>query len=358
MLSYPGSPRDAAPRSRRGAAARPWRDAWLESAYGTGGHWRTSLPADHFRTAATSTTALAELISAELRARPEIGIVVDLGAGDGTLLNQLAGQPGRLPVTPERHPGLRLYGVDLRNRPDGLAEGISWCRDLWDVTADRWTSGEADRMLAALDAPALVIAVEWLDDLPCVVAERSGGVLREVDISWHGVELAGRPLTGESLEWAERWWPSGPRTEVGLSRDRAWSDAVAALGRHGGLALMIDYGHLSSSRPHHGSLTGYAHGRQLDPQPDASMNLTAHVAVDAVRWAGEQAGARTVRQARLAEVVAHLPAVDTADPLAVLARRSERAALASGRVWGGQYWLLQQVTATPTPVRRRAAVVD
>jgi hypothetical protein len=88
------------------------------------------------------------------------------------------------------------------------------------------------------------------------------------------------------------------------------------------------------------------------------MNLTAHVAVDAVRWAGEQAGARTVRQARLAEVVAHLPAVDTADPLAVLARRSERAALASGRVWGGQYWLLQQVTATPTPVRRRAAVVD
>jgi SAM-dependent MidA family methyltransferase len=330
----------------------------VESAYGAGGHWLTSLPAEHFRTAATSTSALAELISAELRARPEIGIVVDLGAGDGTLLNQFASQPGRLQVTPDRHPGLRLYGVDLRSRPDGLGEPISWCRDVWDVTADRWTSGEADRMLAGLDAPALVIAVEWLDDLPCVVAERASGVLREVDINRHGVERAGGPLTGDPLEWADRWWPSGPRMEIGLSRDRAWFDVVAALRRHGGLALMIDYGHRSGSRPNHGSLTGYAHGRQLNPRPDASMNLTAHVAVDAVRWAGEQAGARTVRQARLAEMVAQLPAVDPADPLAALAQRSERAALASGRVWGGQYWLLQQVTATPTTVRRRSAVVD
>jgi hypothetical protein len=131
--------------------------------------------------------------------------------------------------------------------------------------------------------------------------------------------------------------------EVGLGRDRAWADAVRRLRRCGGLALMIDYGHLRLDRPVDGSLSGYAHGRRLVPVPDKSMNLTAHVAVDAVRDAGEQAGARTVVLSRLAELVATTAPATTPDPLAALVQRSQRAALSSSRVWGQHYWLQQEV---------------
>lgn len=332
------------------AEATPWRDAWAESAYGAGGHWRVSTPSEHFRTATASTSVLARRIVAELRSRPQIRTVVELGAGEGALLAAIHSEL----------PELSVYGVDLRERPAGLAEAVTWCRDLWDVRQDRWTTLEAEMVLATLDTPTLVLTSEWLDDLPCTVAQRRHR-LDQVLVDQRGREHPGGPVVPQEIRWAQRWWPDGERVEIGLSRDRAWADAVARLRRQGGIALLLDYGHVRADRPHGGSLTGYRAGHQVPPVPDRSCNLTAHVAVDAVQAAGEQVGARTVRLARLADVVGDLPAVAETDPLAALVQRSERAALASPRVWGAQYWLLQQVTAAPAgshPVgsgRHRAA---
>jgi SAM-dependent MidA family methyltransferase len=49
-----------------------------------------------------------------------------------------------------------------------------------------------------------------------------------------------------------------------------------------GLAIAIDYGHLTGDRPPGGSLTGYRDGRQVPPVPDGSCDLTAHVAMDSL----------------------------------------------------------------------------
>jgi hypothetical protein len=93
-----------------------------------------------------------------------------------------------------------------------------------------------------------------------------------------------------------------------------------------------------------GSLAGYREGRLVPAQPSSRVNLTAAVAVDAVEAAGVAAGARTVRLAQQADVVAaSRPVSLTEDPLAGLVARSELAALRSPRVWGRQWWLLQAV---------------
>ena len=63
---------------------------------------------------------------------------------------------------------------------------------------------------------------------------------------------AGRPrLSSEQLAWAERWWPSGDRAEIGLTRDRAWVELVKMIIKRGGCALVIDYGHVAAQRPTH-----------------------------------------------------------------------------------------------------------
>jgi SAM-dependent MidA family methyltransferase len=110
------------------------------------------------------------------------------------------------------------------------------------------------------------------------------------------------------------------------------------------MALAIDYGHRRTDRPENGTLTAYAHGRQRPAVPDHRRNLTAHVAIDALRAAGERAGADTVRLCRLQDLVSELTPVDQPDALAALVQRSQRAALGLDGIWGGQFWLLQEVT--------------
>ena len=68
----------------------PWFDAWVEYAYGAEGFWRHNRPDEHFRTAASSTGLIADLVSGLVAARPDITRVVDVGAGDGRLLVQVA----------------------------------------------------------------------------------------------------------------------------------------------------------------------------------------------------------------------------------------------------------------------------
>jgi SAM-dependent MidA family methyltransferase len=291
----------------------PWRDAWNDALYSPDGFFRHTRPTDHFRTSATSSDVFAEAIARMIR---EAGLdaVVDLGAGGGELLARLHG------IDPE----LRLTGVELASRPD-LPEDITW----------------TDELPETVDG--LLIAHEWLDNIPCDVVELDAdGVVRLVEVEPDtGDERLGEPV--ESA-WLERWWPlkePGMRAEIGEPRDDAWADAV---GRVHGIALAVDYGHTADGRPPFGSLASFAHGQEVDVLPDGSRDVTAHVAVDAV---AARVGASVERQrdalARLG-VDGTRPPLDLAtdDPPAyvqALARASESAELRARGGWGDFWWL-------------------
>ena len=315
--------------------ARSWFDTWLESAYGADGFWRHHWPEEHFRTAATTSPLLAEGLAA-VADRLSVPAVVDVGAGRGELVAALGGL----------RPQLRLAAIDLRPRPESLSPGVAWAEDLWDVRYARWTTGQAEAQLAGGD-PVLVVVAEWLDDLPCPVVHREADGWHEIVVDEGGTERPGPRLADSALDWADRWWPTGRRAEIGLTRDRAWAALAAVVRRRRGGLLLIDYGHHRDSRPAEGSLTAFRDGRRVRPMPSTEINLTASVSLDAVRAAGEAAGLRTVLDARQDEALSRLltRGLPDADPLADLARRSERAVLGSAYGWGTHRWLVQLAEA-------------
>ena len=315
---------------------RSWCAAWAGAATGPAGFWRHSSPAAHFRTASTLGPELAEAVAALLDRHPEVVGVLEVGAGDGRLLAALRAQ----------RPALWLAGLDLRERPDGLTASVHWGQDDWDGSAGAWTTGGCRRLLAQAPGPVLVLAVEWLDDLPCPVV--LGGADGGQELDADGVPS--RPLSSTAADWLRAWWPGDGPAEVGRTRDEAWAWLVGELAAHGGLALMVDYGHERDDRPRTGSLAAYRDGRAVPALPTPDRNLTAHVAVDAVQAAGERAGARTLtrdrQSAALADLLSPAPAGGV---LEVLAARSRRRALTSAAGWGDHWWLLQQVPPPADP---------
>lgn len=295
--------------------AVPWRDAWESALYGEDGFFRSTRPAEHFRTSA-HVGLFAEAI-AELVRRSAATTVVDLAAGGGELLTAL------LPLVGS---GAELIGVEVADRPTDLPDAIGWTHRL------------PDRI------NGLLIANEWLDNLPCDIAEvGEDGVVREVCVDpTTGEELLGSPY--ESA-WLDTWWPlrePGDRAEVGAARDEAWADAVA---RVDGIAIAIDYGHLRGDRPPFGTLRSYAHGREVDVMPDGSRDVTAHVAVDSVAFT---VSAQLIRQR---DALAQLgldggrPALDLAhsDPaayLAALGRAGEVGELVATGGLGDFWWIV------------------
>jgi hypothetical protein len=199
-----------------------------------------------------------------------------------------------------------------------------------------------------------VLAVEWLDDLPCRLAARTDGAWRELD---DGLAPADR-LGQKEQDWLATWWPDGERAEVGTTRDAAWASLVRALAPVGGQALMVDYGHERGARPPEGTLAAYRAGRRVPPLALPDRNLTAHIAVDAVAAAGEQVGAGTAFRCRQAQALADLlpPPVPAGDALSELAAISRRAALSSPHAWGSHWWLLQEVPV-PSDADLSASVV-
>jgi SAM-dependent MidA family methyltransferase len=308
-----------------------WHDAMDQALYGPDGFFRRERPADHFRTSvhaselfATALVRLAELCGARS--------VIDVGAGRGELLTALA----RLA------PALGLVGVELASRPPDLPTPIEWLRQL-----PNGVTG------------SLVIANEWLDNIPIDVVEvDAAGRPRLVHVDPNtGEESLGRVAAGELASWLDTWWPladaePGRRAEIGLTRDAAWAGVVQRV-RHGVL-VAIDYTHHRDDRPPFGTLAAYQDGRTVRPVPDGSRDITAHVAVDACAAAGEAAGATTTvlttqrRALRMLGVDARLPPRElaTSDPPAyvqALGRTSEAAELLDGTGLGGFEWLIQSV---------------
>ncbi len=235
------------------AAPVTWRQAWDTALYGERGFYRTgNRPGAHFRTSVHVSRQFAEAVLALARA-VDTATIVDLGAGGGELLADLDALDADLDLT----------GVDLAPRPPGLPPKVAWSH-------------------AVPHFDGLLLANEWLDNVPCDVVELTGHGLQHVLVNMAGgADVLGNPPDAEVAAWVERWWPlaaPGQRAEVGLARDLAWARAAGRVGR--GLAVAVDYGHLRAGRPPAGTLAGYRAGRRVPAVPDGSGDLTAHVALD------------------------------------------------------------------------------
>lgn len=289
--------------------------------YGPGGFYRRERPAAHFRTSVHASPLFAAAIGRLAAAvddaigRPDPFDVLDVGAGGGELLAA---------VGADAPPRWRLRSVDLDDALPNCVVG-------------------------------LVVANEWLDNVPCEVVERTDAGVRVV---LEDDSLDGAP-TAADLAWLNRWWPLadvGHRAEVGRGRDDAWAGVVARMDR--GVALAIDYAHAAASRPAYGSLCGYRAGRLVAPVADGSCDLTAHVALDACAAAAsaEQTLLTTQRSALRALGVTGARPSYAGDPVAhlhALARAGDAAELLDPGGLGGFGWLLQAKGMALPPILSR-----
>jgi SAM-dependent MidA family methyltransferase len=331
--------------ARLGGVWMTWRQAMRSALYGPGGFYaRGELPARHFRTSvhaspryATALLALLAEVDAAL-GRPGRLDLVDVGAGGGELLGQ---------VLAAAAPGLagRLipHAVEIAPRPPALDPRIRWC----------------ERPPAGITG--LVIASEWLDNVPIDVAELTpaGPRLVLVDDAT-GAERRGHPPQPADLAWLDAWWPlraAGGRAEIGRPRCEAWAGIIARMDR--GVAVAADYGHRRAARPACGTLTGYLEGRAVPPVPDGSRDITAHVALDACAAAGTAAGAQATllttqrRVLRALGISGRRPPLTLADTdpaayLTALCLASGEAELIDPVGLGGFGWLIQTV-GVPLP---------
>jgi len=326
-----------------------WRAAMASALYGPDGFFVRAPdgPAGHFRTSvhasplfAGALLRLIERVDAAL-GRPDPFDVVDVGAGRGellTTLRHLADKASPRSRVRRRPLGERIQftAVEVAPRPRGLDEGIRWRRAVPDGIV------------------GVLVATEWLDNVPLDVAEVDRGRrFRRVLVDpTTGVETLGGGVHAADAFWLARWWPGraepGERAEIGWPRDVAWADAVSSVRR--GCALAVDYGHVRDRRPALGTLTGYRGGRQVAPVPDGTCDVTAHVAMDAVaEAAGTPYALVTQRDAlRALGVDGARPPLDRArtDPagyVRALAGAGAAAELTDPAGLGGHWWLLHTI---------------
>ena len=218
-----------------------WRAATQDALYGRDGFYaRGERPAAHFRTSVHVSPRYAEAILALLRhtdealGHPDRIDLVDIGAGQGELLGQVLRLAQQLPAGtgpagpwssfPQR---ITAQAIEIAPRPPGADERIQWASVL------------------PARIRGLVIASEWLDNIPVDVAELTpdGPRIMLVDPG-SGAEQPGPAAGPAEQEWLRRWWPlqhPGERAELGHPRCAAWAGVIRRL--EGGLALAADYAH-------------------------------------------------------------------------------------------------------------------
>jgi SAM-dependent MidA family methyltransferase len=306
--------------------APTWKAAWDHALYGPEGFFRRESPVSHFRTSVHASPLFAEALLRLLRATG-LDTVVDVGAGRGELLRQLHALD----------PDLKLLGVEVAARPTDLPPSVEWTP------------------LLPTSVDGLVVANEWLDNIPCHVVEvDDSGEPRVVHVdAASGNESLGSALSHSAVpasltSWCSRWWPLDPgepgtRAEVGTTRDAAWSDVVRRVGR--GLAIAVDYGHTRDDRPPFGSMRSYLHGQEVDLLADGSRDVSAHVAVDAVAAAVDGTVVRQRQALRALGVDGSRPELGlaTRDPagyLRELSSATEAAELTAEGGLGDFFWIV------------------
>lgn len=314
-----------------------WREAMHQALYGSSGFYLRERPHQHFRTSVHTSRVFADAVLSLLErvdstlGRPPVIDLVDVGAGTGLL-----GACVLATAVPELGDRLRVTAVELSPRPKDLDDRIMW------------TPAVPDRI------EGLIIANEWLDNVPLDIVEQTlaGPRLVMVDPKT-GDERLGPDPEPRDLAWQERWWPlpcPGDRAEIGRPRDEAWASVIRRLVR--GTAVAVDYAHPVDNRPSMGTMAGYRDGSGVLPVPDGSCDITAHVALDACAAAGELAGAATTTLTTQRDALRELgvrgvrPSLDLAhaDPrgyLRALGRSTEEAELIDPAGLGGFGWLSQ-----------------
>jgi SAM-dependent MidA family methyltransferase len=312
-----------------------------DALYGESGFYRRESPAAHFRTSVAASPLFAGAL-ATLAVRVDAALghparfdLVDVGAGRGELLAGIAAV-----VPPGLRARLRPTAVEVAARPPDLPAGIAWAAEVPPLTG-------------------LLVANEWLDNVPVDVAELTASGPRLVLVDEHGAESLGPPAEDP---WLAEWWPLaevGARAEVGDDRDAAWAAAVGRVER--GLAVAVDYAHTRADRAAGalagGTLAGYRDGRAVVPVPDGSCDLTAHVALDACAAAARATATvlTTQRDALRALGVSgarpprELASTDPRGYLAALAAAGQAAELTDPAGLGGFGWLAQSV-GIPVPL--------
>lgn len=253
-----------------------WDLAWARAATGDRGFYYHSLPYDHFTTSVQHSTLATDLLpyvrTALLRGPIRF---IDVGAGTGLLAEQISDL-----LTPAERERTTLICLDVRPRPAHLSAAIDWI--------------EGDVRETIIQIPAghtVLVAHEFLDDLPCAMAEVGSDGVAHIMVAdhTHFTPTLGAALDTASpeYEWLKKWWPTTRpfmRCEIGITRDACWRDLTALVSS--GFAIAIDYAHMRADRIRGvwdgGTLTGYRAGQTLTPQATGEMNITAHVALDAL----------------------------------------------------------------------------
>ena len=172
---------------------QPWVTAWLLALYGPDGFFSSGrgAPGSDFRTSSTAGPAFAGALARlavrvdEALGRPPAFDLVEVGAGRGRLLLDTA---GALPA--DLAARTRLTAVELAPRPPELPPEVAWQPTL------------------PAGVEGLLIANEWLDDVPCPVVETDDrGVRRVVLVGADGREEPGPAVGGADAAWLDRWWP-------------------------------------------------------------------------------------------------------------------------------------------------------
>jgi SAM-dependent MidA family methyltransferase len=325
----------------------PWVEAWTRSANTFySGQW----PADHFATAPSQSTAVAEGLVHHLTHVVEhlhdggyFGVidVCEVGGGDGTLMSQVLALAGL------QHPTVTFCArvIELRPRPSHVASTIEWIHGPVETHLPESIRG-------------LIFAHEVLDDVPLTLAQYDESLtLRQVLVnSATGDEDLGAPISANDGEWVSRWWPHqsvGGRVEIGAARDQVWAAIASSVST--GIAIAIDYAHTHEQRSlgafAPGTLTGFRHGYPCQPVPDGSMNITAHVALDACAVAAERAcTARPVTTALSSQrdvlgLLDHSAALPKSphEALVAIAQHSQRELARDSSSFGAFTWLIHHI---------------
>ena len=272
------------------AADIPWELAWKAAALGPRGFYMHAMPYDHFTTSVEQ-AQLTDKLLPYLRAALANGPVtfIDVGAGTGLLSEHLHAH-----LTEDEQEHTQILCMDLRPRPEQLNPKFKWIQGDIRKTISQVPSGNT-----------VLVAHEFLDDLPCAIIEVNEAGLAHVVVtdSTSGKQLLGPLLQQGSPDdaWLQHWWPTVRpfmRCEVGRARDICWNQLTSVV--TSGFAIAVDYAHTYEDRVRGlwdgGTLASYAHGAIATPVANGKSNITAHVAIDAL--ASSCAGAPQIRMMR------------------------------------------------------------
>lgn len=200
---------------------------------------------------------------------PDPVLLVEAGPGRGTLMADALRAIAR--AVPAFRSGLRLHLIESSPRLRAVQAAA--------LPEATWHDGLA----TVPEGPLILLANEFLDALPIRQFVRRGALVMERFVAdGRFVELSADAAVGDV--------PDGAVVE----RNDAAGDFVAALARrltrHGGAALLLDYGPAESAPGD--SLQALREGKPADPLREAgSADLTAHVDFAALARAARKAGA-------------------------------------------------------------------